>query len=116
MRIVLYGNGTCGNHGCEAIARGTISLLGADTNTYRIQSENPAEDKKYGLEEFAQISPAKSERKKDFRFVVAYAKLKLAKYYVDMDGLSYLHGSQESGSWADIALSVGGDNYCYGST
>lgn len=116
MRIVLYGNGTCGNHGCEAIARGTISLLGADANTYRIQSENPAEDRKYGLEELAQISPAKSERKKDFRFAVAYAKLKLAKDYVDMDGLSYLHGSQESGSWADIALSVGGDNYCYGST
>lgn len=116
MRIVLYGNGTCGNHGCEAIARGTISLLGADANTYRIQSENPAEDRKYGLEELAQISPAKSERKKDFRFAIAYAKLKLAKDYVDMDGLSYLHGSQESGSWADIALSVGGDNYCYGST
>ena len=116
MRIVLYGNGTCGNHGCEAIARGTISLLGADANTYRIQSENPSEDRKYGLEELAQISPAKSERKKDFRFAVAYAKLKLAKDYVDMDGLSYLHGSQESGSWADIALSVGGDNYCYGST
>ena len=67
MRIVLYGNGTCGNHGCEAIARGTISLLGANANTYRIQSENPAEDRKYGLEELAQISPAKSERKKDFR-------------------------------------------------
>lgn len=116
MKIALYGNGSSGNHGCEAIARGTISLLGADANTYRIQSENPAEDRKYGLEELAQISPSKSERKKDFRFAVAYAKLKLAKDYVDMDGLSYLHGSQESGSWADIALSVGGDNYCYGST
>lgn len=116
MKIALYGNGSSGNHGCEAIARGTISLLGADANTYRIQSENPAEDRKYGLEELAQISPAKSERKKDFRFAIAYAKLKLAKDYVDMDGLSYLHGSQESGSWADIALSVGGDNYCYGST
>lgn len=115
MKVILYGNGSSGNHGCEAIARGTISLLGADANTYRIQSENPAEDRKYGLEELAQISPAKSERKKDFRFAVAYAKLKLAKDYVDMDGLSYLHGSQESGAWADIALSVGGDNYCYGS-
>lgn len=116
MKVILYGNGSSGNHGCEAIARGTISLLGADANTYRIQSENPAEDRKYGLEELAQISPAKSERKKDFRFAAAYAKLKLAKDYVDMDGLSYLHGSQESGSWADIALSVGGDNYCYGNT
>lgn len=116
LKILLYGNGGSGNHGCEAIVRGTIRLLGTDANTYRIQSENPGEDREYGLEELVQISPAKSEHKKDFRFAVAYAKLKLTKDYVDMDGLSYLYGGQQSGSWADIALSVGGDNYCYGNT
>lgn len=116
MRIVLYGNGTCGNHGCEAIVRGTIGLLGIDENTYRIQSENPREDRKYGLGKLAQIFPAKSEHKKDFRFAAAYAKLKLAKDYTDMDGLFYLSSSQEAGSWADIALSIGGDNYCYSGT
>lgn len=116
MNLILYGNGSSGNHGCEAIVRGTISLLGADTNTYRIQSENPREDRDYGLDILAQIEPAKSERKKDFRFAAAYAKLKLTRDYTDMDGLAYLPSLREAGVWADIALSVGGDNYCYGGT
>ena len=97
MNLILYGNGSSGNHGCEAIVRGTISLLGADTNTYRIQSENPREDRDYGLDILAQIEPAKSERKKDFRFAAAYAKLKLTRDYTDMDGLAYLPSLREAG-------------------
>mgnify|MGYP000747910107 CR=1 FL=1 len=27
MKIVLYGNGGSGNHGCEAIVRSTLDLL-----------------------------------------------------------------------------------------
>ena len=42
MKITMYGNGGAGNHGCEAISRGTIELLGA--NEYRILSENCRED------------------------------------------------------------------------
>lgn len=116
MNLILYGNGGSGNHGCEAIVRGTTNLLGADSNTYRIQSENPKEDRDYGLDILAHIEPAKSERKKDFRFAAAYAKLKLTGNYTDMDGLAYLPSLREAGAWADIALSVGGDNYCYGGT
>ncbi len=116
MKIALYGNGSSGNHGCEAIVRGTVKLLGSETNSFRIQSENPQEDKFYGLETLAQVCPAKSERKKDLRFLAAYAKLKLTGNYTDMDGLYYSSGIREASAVEDIALSVGGDNYCYGST
>ena len=116
MKIALYGNGSSGNHGCEAIVRGTVKLLGSETNSFRIQSENSQEDQFYGLEALAQVCPAKSERKKDLRFLTAYARLKLTGNYTDMDGLSYLPGVQEVSADADIALSVGGDNYCYGGT
>ena len=27
MKILLYGNGSSGNHGCEAIVRGTVKTL-----------------------------------------------------------------------------------------
>ena len=30
MKITMYGNGGAGNHGCEAISRGTVELLGAN--------------------------------------------------------------------------------------
>lgn len=116
MKITLYGNGSSGNHGCEAIVRGTVKLLGTGKNSFRIQSENPQEDRYYGLETLAKVCPAKSERKKNLRFLSAYAKLKLTGNYTDMDGLYYLPGVYEASAGTDIALSVGGDNYCYGGT
>lgn len=116
MKIALYGNGSSGNHGCEAIVRGTVELLGSGKNSFRIQSKNPQEDQFYGLEALAQVCPAKSERKKDLRFLTAYAKLKLTGNYTDMDGLYYLPGIDGAAAVSDVALSVGGDNYCYGGT
>lgn len=116
MRILFYGNGGSGNHGCEAIVRGTIELLGTDSNSYLIRSNNAAEDTLYGLNHLAEVSPARSERKKDFRFLCAYAKLKLSGDYTDMDGLYYLQGIADAVSQTDIALSAGGDNYCYDGT
>ena len=115
MNITLYGNGSSGNHGCEAIIRGTVALLGAEKNSFRIQSAGPQEDKSYGLGSLAQIFPATCAYKKGFLFLKAYLKLKLTGNYTDMDGLSYLPGIRQASVGTDIALSVGGDNYCYGS-
>lgn len=42
MKIVLYGNGGSGNHGCEAIVRGTFELL---QESFLIASEAVEEDK-----------------------------------------------------------------------
>ena len=116
MNITLYGNGASGNHGCEAIVRGTVALLGAEKDSFRIQSAEPQEDKSYDLESLAQIFPARCAYKKDFLFLMAYLKLKSTGNYTDMDGLSYLPGVRQASAETDIALSVGGDNYCYGNT
>lgn len=110
MRIVLYGNGGSGNHGCEAIVRGTYALL---RKPLLIASETVEEDKKYGLDEFGTIFDAKVGKVSKVQFVKAYAKLKLTGNYTDMDGLSYLHSIKQVSKMADFALSVGGDNYCY---
>lgn len=116
MRITLYGNGSSGNHGCEAIVRGTVKLLGQEANTFRLQSENPSEDRIYGLSSLVKICPAKCGYKKGVHFLAAYAKLKFTRNYTDMDGLHYLSGIHEASTESDLALSVGGDNYCYGGT
>ena len=114
MKITMYGNGSAGNHGCEAIIRGTVQLLGA--NEYCVLSENCGEDAQNGLNALAKLVPAKETRKKDFGFLRAYAKLKLTGNYTDMDGLYYLPAIQNCKKNTDIALSIGGDNYCYGNT
>lgn len=115
MNIVLYGNGSAGNHGCEAITRGTIALLQKENN-FIVQSLQPEDDIRYGLNELAEIRPAVGQAKKNLRFLQAYLKLKTAGTYTDMDGLGYIAGIQRAAKSAKIALSVGGDNYCYPGT
>lgn len=114
MNVLFYGNGTSGNHGCEAIVRGTTQFLG-DMN-YTVLSENVDDDIRYGLNTLADILPAKADRKRNLHFLRAYAKLKLTGNYTDMDGLYYLPAIQKLRGQIDVALSVGGDNYCYGNT
>ena len=115
MNVVIYGNGSAGNHGCEAIVRGTVEMLG-NNNKYLIQSDTPADDIQYGLSDSAEIMPAVSKQPHDLQFLSAYAKLKLTGNYVDMDGLYYLPGIKKLKGKSDVALSVGGDNYCYDGT
>ena len=44
MEILLYGNGASGNHGCEAIVRGTTGLLGTENNSYIVLSDCREQD------------------------------------------------------------------------
>lgn len=114
MRVLFYGNGSSGNHGCEAIVRGTVQLLG--DMPYTVLSENLGDDVQYGLANISKLIPAKTERNHNFSFLKAYAKLKLTGNYTDLDGLYYLPTIQRLRGHTDVALSIGGDNYCYGNT
>ena len=115
MNIVLYGNGSAGNHGCEAIHRGTMALLG-EAHNYIIQSPDMADDRRYGLGELARLWQAEQPVKRNLRFLLAYLKLKRTGDYTAMDGLAYLPGIKCAAGAAKVALSVGGDNYCYPGT
>lgn len=110
MKTILYGNGGCGNHGCEAIVRGTYELF---KKPLIISSVNIDEDKRYGLDEFCDIYDAKAGSPGKLQFVKAYMKLKIMGDYTAMDGLPYLSTIRELSDKSTLALSVGGDNYCY---
>ena len=112
--IILYGNGGSGNHGCEAIIRGTIELLSDKKTNFKVFSDAVEEDQKYGIKNIAEIIPAKMNSKKNIDFLKAYLKLKIFGDYTDLDGIQYLQRIKEEES--KIALSVGGDNYCYPGT
>lgn len=77
MHILFYGNGGSGNHGCEAIVRGTVEWLGTREHTYLVHSACCREDAQYGLDRIAQIKPAESAKRRDGRFFRAYLKMKL---------------------------------------
>ena len=114
MKILLYGNGGAGNHGCEAIVRGTVDFLGKD-NKYLIHSIDKNEDERYGLNNLAEIYHAKNTPKKDLSFLTAYIKMKLLNAPMAMDILEY-NERIKAAEDIDFAFSVGGDNYCYGGT
>ena len=70
-------------------------------------------DKKYGLEKLGDIYEAKTSKVNMVQLAKAYVKLKLTGNYTDMDGVPYLNFIDNVRGKADLALSVGGDNYCY---
>lgn len=110
-RIFMYGHGGSENHGCEAIVRSTIQLL--ENNEFFLISSNPDEDRKYGLDQLCELIPEKNAiHKNSFDFIKALVNLKLKKDYVSMDKLLYKDAFKRMEP-GDIALSIGGDNYCY---
>lgn len=113
MNYILYGNGGSGNHGCEAIVRGTYELLGGNI---RLHSIAVTEDRKYGLDKIADIVSACQKKRCSLSFIYAYLKLKLTGSYIELDMNEYIETIKKANRVSTLALSVGGDNYCYEGT
>ena len=111
MSVILYAHGGSGNHGCEAIVRSTVAMLqGQDIY---IASRKPEEDKRYGIDEIANIySEKKSPRRLSIDFMKAYWQLKVRHNYWEMDRLFYKEAIPRLNK-CKAAMSIGGDNYCY---
>lgn len=112
-KIILYGHGGSGNHGCEAIVRSISKILGI--NNPILMSSNVNEDLKYDINDCAiPISANTVKNKISWNFLTAYLKLKLQNEYIHLDLLPYKNHIKQLGRKSNVALSIGGDNYCYG--
>ena len=113
--VLMYCHKGSGNHGCEAIIRGTMNVLNNAGNfKYTLVSQNPSEDIGYGIGDNVNVVKEQNEVKKNsFKFVNAYLDLKLKKDYRKMNYLAY-EKSMRSINKSGISFSIGGDNYCYG--
>ncbi len=110
MKALLYPHGGSGNHGCEAIVRSTVKLTGAEAV---LASSAPEQDRRYGLDACCRIIKAQqAARKGSLPFLTAVLKSRLG----DGDALDRLafRPVLEAAKTCDVALSIGGDNYCYG--
>lgn len=110
MKALLYPHGGSGNHGCEAIVRSTVKLTGAEVV---LASSDPGQDRRYGLDACCRIVKAQqAARKGSLPFLAAVLKSRLG----DGDALDLLafRPVLEEARTCDVALSIGGDNYCYG--
>ena len=112
-KIYMYAHGGSGNHGCEAIVRSTIKLLDSLDNEKILISSKPEEDIKYGVDKICSVLKDKNEYSKfNISFLKAYYELKIKKNYIEMDKLPFIKTISQVKK-GDIALSIGGDNYCY---
>lgn len=115
-KILMYPHGGSGNHGCEAIVRGTQKILNIQNKAqYTLFSSNILEDKQVGLEKICNLEKDITSIKRiSLDYMKAFMKTRLFKDKDAYDCLAYKN-VLESCNEDTIALSIGGDNYCYGS-
>ena len=114
MKFFLYGHNGSGNHGCEAIVRSTCKILNENnSSTFTLATNGKNEDIKYGLDEIVTLKNEKNVVSKfNLNYIKAYLTLKLFKNDLLSEELVYKKTFEEVDKDA-IALSIGGDNYCY---
>lgn len=111
MKYVMYPHGGSGNHGCEAIVRSTVKLIGNDTTLF---TNKMKEDCKVGLQDLCKLDVAeKPIRSGSLSHFLAVFRSKVWGQIDAFDRLVFQH-IVESAKDADYVLGIGGDNYCYG--
>ena len=112
-KIILYSHGGSGNHGCEAIVRGTYKLLNG--NIDKLFSYRMKEDIEYGINELVDvINHTSNYSKYSLRRIKAALLIRFFHNEEYAEKLTY-NALFKNVSKGDIALSIGGDNYCYDS-
>jgi len=112
--IILFGHGGSGNHGCEAIVRSTTQILKKSSVCKDAVLSTPVanQDLSYGLDKICTVEDVKPG-KRNLDFFKAYLSMKLRGRYEDLDTYRFFEVLRRHKN-AKLALSIGGDNYCYG--
>lgn len=111
--IVLYGHGGSKNHGCEALVRSTVDLIGVNHNI-TLYSEHPEEDYAYGVDKVVTRINSAKLNPKSIQFYYAAISNKIFRRDIT-ERVKYKKIKQENPN-NTLFLSIGGDNYCYGGT
>lgn len=113
MKILMYGHAGSKNHGCEAIVRSTMKILG--DHSYYLQSNHWQEDVDFGIDQLVKpvFLNAKEVKRTSPTGLLLRARARLNRTY-DYDDLVSAHKYQKALIKNAVALSIGGDNYCYG--
>lgn len=114
-KMVFYAHAGSGNHGCEAIVRASAGILGDDIMLYSIR---PEEDIHYGVDEvLAGLCKDQDQNVKKYSvpWLISRIQTKLTGS-IDYEIYRRKKAMFDAIERGDIALSIGGDNYCYPGT
>jgi colanic acid/amylovoran biosynthesis protein len=116
MKILFYGQGEYSNRGCEAIIKGTISILSKQINNLdvTVASFHAEQDKKHvinGITSYVNHGIVEDRWSKDWFWAVLCNRLlhnpELREKRLQKQVINTAHK-------VDAVFSIGGDNYCYG--
>lgn len=112
--LKLYGHGGSGNHGCEAIVRSTVGILGGEIE---LLSQHPEQDLRYGIDQVCRVTEDTDTplKRGSLNWFLSSLETKLTGKYD-----RYFRCTKEKlmsrAARGDVFLSIGGDNYCYPGT
>ena len=112
QKVVLYPHGGSGNHGCEALVRSTCKII--KRNNVFLATRNKSEDTKYALDKICTLINEHSHiSKRSFAYIKAAFKDHIFNDKDAFEAITYksITGCVKKNG---VALSIGGDNYCYG--
>ncbi len=107
-RLIMYMHAGSGNHGCEAIVNSLCPMIKEQA---ALVSYRGGEDERYSLGELCAVIQERSFKGHKLAHLLYYAYRKLTG-----DGESFIRYRYHEvfrGGRAPLAVSIGGDNYCY---
>lgn len=107
-QIILYMHAGSGNHGCEAIVNSLCHMMKEDAV---LVSYRGNEDKQYTLKGLCEIKQERSFEEHRMAHIAYYAYRMITKDAASF--LRYRYGDIFKQPMSPLAISIGGDNYCY---
>ena len=115
-KTIMYAHGSAYNHGCEAIVRSTTDLLNLEKGKTLLFSNNIQGDLDYKLDDIVKIEPI-NETPVDRNSPLGIVYRTCSHLYNDHEKMYYRFFGKKKYKYmynrGEIALSIGGDNYCY---
>lgn len=109
-KLILYMHAGSGNHGCEAIVNSLCRMV---QEPAVLVSYRAGEDEKYSLKEQCELLQERSFAEHKLAHILYYGYRKLTGD--EESFIRYRYGKVFGKAMSPLAISIGGDNYCYDS-
>lgn len=115
-KVIMYAHGSAYNHGCEAIVRSTVDLLSLEKEKTLLFSNNIQGDLDYKLDNIVKVEPI-NETPVEHNSPLGIIYRACSHLYSDHEKMYYRFFGKKRFEYmynqGEVALSIGGDNYCY---
>lgn len=113
---IMYAHGSAYNHGCEAIVRATVDLLSLKKEHTLLFSNDIQGDLDYNLDNIVKIKPI-NETPVEANSPLGIMYRVRSRFYNDHEKMYHRFFGEKKYEYlynqGEVALSIGGDNYCY---